>query len=99
MTEKEFDERIEAAAKRAEARIEDAAERFDRNVTNRWEKSSAFRRVICGISLAAEAGLLIGGVLLAVRGWGIAAAWCLGLAIIALAADAARIIAFGGKRR
>lgn len=99
MTEKEFDERIEAAAKRAEARIEDAADRFDRRVTNRWERSPVFRLFIRGIALTAEAGLLVCGVLLAGKGHGIAAAWCVGLAVLALAAEAARLIAFGGKRR
>ncbi|MCI8464804.1 MAG: hypothetical protein HFI63_02925 [Lachnospiraceae bacterium] len=76
MTEKEFEQRIDAAA-----------DRFEKNITEKWNNNKCFRRSMKSISIMAEAGLLLGAGHLAARGYKTAAAWCAGLGIVGVIAD------------
>ena len=83
MTEKEF-----------EQRIDDAADRHEKNITEKWNNSKCFRRSMKSISIMAEIGLILGAEHLAEQGHKTAAAWCAGLGIVGVAADIITSITF-----
>lgn len=97
MTEREFDQKMERAAANFERRVEDAADHLDKTVNHVWNRSSLFRCVSRGTSLAAEVGLLLVAGRLADRGNQTAAAWCAGLSAVGLAGDVLTAICFRRK--
>lgn len=97
MTEREFNQKIERAAANFERRVEDAADHMDKTVNHVWTRSSLFRCVSRGTSLAAEVGLLLVAGRLADRGNRTAAAWCAGLGAVGLAGDVLTAICFRRK--
>jgi hypothetical protein len=94
MTEKEFDNKVEAMAARFEGRVESAADRLDKGLTYRYNQSRLFRFITTGISIAAEIGLLVGAKHLGEKGCRIAAIWCAGLGAAGLAAQLIRLVVF-----
>lgn len=83
MTEKEFERRIEVAA-----------EKFEKDITDKWNNNKWFRRRIKSISIIAEAGLFLGAGHLAGQGYKTAATWCAGLGAIGVLADVITTISF-----
>lgn len=86
MTEKEFEQRIDAAA-----------DRFEKSITDKWNNNKCFRRSIKSISIMAEIGLILGAGHLAAQGYKTAAAWCTGLGIVGVLADIITSITFRRK--
>ncbi len=83
MTEKEFEQRIDAAA-----------DRFEKNITKKWNNNKCFRRSMKSISIMAETGLILGAEHLAMRGYKTAAAWCARLGIVGVISDIITSIIF-----
>lgn len=86
MTEKEFEQRIEAAA-----------DRFDKGITEKWNNNKSFRRSIKSVSILAEIGLIFGAGYLAEQGYKTAAVWCAGLGVVGVLADIITTITFRRK--
>lgn len=86
MTEKEFEQRIEAAA-----------DRFDKGITEKWNSNKSFRRSIKSVSILAEIGLIFGAGYLAEQGYKPAAVWCAGLGVVGVLADIITTITFRRK--
>lgn len=94
MTEREFGQRVDAAAERLEQRIEAAADRLDRGLTRAWDGNKGFRRTAKAVSLAAEAGLIWGALRLAGRGHKGAAICCFALGAAGMAAAVLQAVLF-----
>ncbi len=86
MTEKEFEQRIEAAA-----------DRFEKSITDKWNNNKCFRRGFKSGSIMAEISLILGAGHLAARGYKTTAAWCAGLGIVGVLADIITSITFRRK--
>ena len=99
MTEREFEQKVERASANFERRVETVADHLDKTVNRAWDRSSLFRCVSRGTSLAAEVGLLLVAGRLADRGNRTAAVWCAGLSVVGLAANMLTAICFRRKKK
>lgn len=81
MTEKEFEQRIDAAANR-----------FEKSMTKKWNNNKGFRRGVRAMSIAGEVCFFWGAKHFAEKGYETIAFCCAGLGIIGILADAVTII-------
>ena len=91
MTEREFDQRVDAAAQRFEERVEGAADALDRAVTHGLERRW-FRFFFRTLSFAAEAGLIAGAFSLFQSGHRLWAGVCFWVGAIGLLCDVCRCL-------
>lgn len=101
MTEHEFDRMVDQAADRFAQAVERAAGRFERameagagRLTDVWDGSALFRRIVCSAELLAGVGLLMAARHFASGGRRVPCFWCAGLGAAALAAALLRILLF-----
>lgn len=83
MTEREFEQRVEAAA-----------DKFDKSITKQWDNNRFFRIGIKSVSLAAEVALILGAGYLVELGHKTVAAWCFWLGVAGIIADIVTAIMF-----
>jgi len=81
-----------------EQKIEEAADRFEKSITNKWGNRS-FRFAFKSISVLAEIGLVIGSFALKENGYKTAWAWCFGLGVVGIAADVITSISFKKSKK